>query len=136
FISRDGHHLKRIADVVIQEQGLSIATHYLYGSRRVWWVASFIDRIDAEFFLGLENLKESCRFADVLESLVLTVSAFQQVFPDLPLRDPSALMTPADIKVIIQAAKASKAYETHILTLAALQRPVVSQYLKEAVGAG
>ncbi|WP_323018069.1 hypothetical protein [Castellaniella sp.] len=133
FISRDGHHLKRIADAVIKEQNLGIATHYLYGSRKVWWIASFVDHIDAEFFLGLESLKESCRFSDILDSLSLDARAFHRIFPQFPEWSQRTRLPLPDVKSIVQAAKASKAYENHILELARSRRPMVCQYLRESV---
>lgn len=36
FVARDGYILKKIADLVIARQHLSIHTFYIYGSRRAW----------------------------------------------------------------------------------------------------
>lgn len=38
FIARDGYILKNMADLLIQDKGLSIKTEYLYGSRKAWRV--------------------------------------------------------------------------------------------------
>jgi FMN phosphatase YigB (HAD superfamily) len=36
FVLRDGYILKKVADVIIQNRGLSISTEYLFGSRVAW----------------------------------------------------------------------------------------------------
>lgn len=36
FVARDGYVLKKIADKIIEKEGLMIQTAYLYGSRKVW----------------------------------------------------------------------------------------------------
>ena len=48
FVSRDGHPLKRIADALIEEHGWPVKTKYIYTSRRVLRVPSYIDEIDDE----------------------------------------------------------------------------------------
>ena len=56
FIARDGYIPKLIADVIIKEHCLNIKTHYIYGSRKAWRVAtertidSFIYNIFDEYF--------------------------------------------------------------------------------------
>lgn len=55
FVSRDGYIPKLIADIIIDKRKLNIKTKYLYGSRRVWRLAtketydSLIDVIKFEF---------------------------------------------------------------------------------------
>jgi hypothetical protein len=136
FISRDGHHLKRIADAVIEARQLSLSTHYLQGSRKVWWVPSLIDGIDAEFFLGLESLRTPCRVSDVLDSLSLDVCSFQRLFPAFSDRDVQSWLDPSEAGSIAVQAKASEAYTAHILDLAASRRALVCQYLEHAVDVG
>lgn len=46
FIARDGYVLKAIADVIVQEKGWGIRTHYLYGSRKAWQLPSLGDSKD------------------------------------------------------------------------------------------
>ena len=50
FVARDGHFLKMAADSIIQNRGLPLTTKYIYASRRVWRIASFVDQVDDEFF--------------------------------------------------------------------------------------
>lgn len=40
FVARDGYILKKLADLLIRQRGLSITTQYLYGSRKAWRVAA------------------------------------------------------------------------------------------------
>ncbi|MCI8312755.1 MAG: hypothetical protein HFI12_11200 [Lachnospiraceae bacterium] len=41
FVARDGWILQQIADIIIQKEGYSIKTSYIYGSRKVWRLPSF-----------------------------------------------------------------------------------------------
>ncbi|MBQ9359721.1 MAG: hypothetical protein IJT96_01635 [Lachnospiraceae bacterium] len=43
FIARDGYLLRETADKMILQEGLPIETHYIYGSRKAWRPALFID---------------------------------------------------------------------------------------------
>ncbi len=40
FVARDGYILKKIADIIIAENNYEIETHYIYGSRKAWRIAS------------------------------------------------------------------------------------------------
>lgn len=53
FVARDGYILKKVADIVIEKYNYTIATSYLYGSRKAWRLPSIkSDGFDLqEFFL-------------------------------------------------------------------------------------
>lgn len=65
FIARDGYILKRVAEVIIKEEGLSIQTNYLYGSRKAWRTTSDAERELASAYLRQEVLGREGRFAFV-----------------------------------------------------------------------
>lgn len=133
FIARDGYHLKRIADTIIEEQGLNISTHYLYGSRKVWWVPSFIDKIDDEFFIGLESLKASCSLDDLLDALCLDMNGFLKLCPQFSDRNPSSNLSCSEVQSVVLHLKGSEEYKKYILELSASDRSVVCAYLLNTV---
>lgn len=69
FIARDGYILKKIADIIIENNQLNLQTFYLYGSRKAWRIPAICQSIDdlKDWFV------EQCRFnslselADILE---------------------------------------------------------------------
>lgn len=133
FISRDGYHLKRIADSIIQELGLAVSTYYLYGSRRVWWVSSFIENIDPDFFRGVEGLKEPCKFKDLLGLICLTLSEFHDLFPSGRKWGLDSTLELNSIKSIVKEVKVSERYKAHLLKLGRSRRDLVCSYLRESV---
>ena len=40
FIARDGYLVKKITDMILEREGLEIATRYIYGSRKAWRLPS------------------------------------------------------------------------------------------------
>lgn len=54
FVARDGWILEQIADVIIQAEGYSIKTHYIYGSRKAWRLPAF-DGSKEEFHRIIKN---------------------------------------------------------------------------------
>lgn len=60
FIARDGYILKQIADIIINENKVSINTHYLYGSRKVWRVKDERKINILLEYLNQEICKEHC----------------------------------------------------------------------------
>ena len=83
FISRDGYHLKRIADAIIKAKGIDMKTQYIYGSRRAWRVPSFVTEIDEEFFTGFGNFAQVQSYDHLLDATCLDEDTFQREFPEL-----------------------------------------------------
>lgn len=67
FISRDGYHLKRIADVIIKEKHYPIRTKYIYGSRKAWRIPSQFGNIDKEFWSEFGNFTGVRTYEQLLE---------------------------------------------------------------------
>ncbi|MFT0531227.1 HAD family hydrolase [Castellaniella hirudinis] len=133
FVSRDGYHLKKIADAVIKQQRLDISTAYLYGSRKVWLVPSFTDRIDDEFFLGLTSLRRPCGFGNVLEALNIGLDDFCGIFPEYSGFTLESQLDPADVAVLVDRVKGSAKYSSYLIRQASADRVLACQYLRENI---
>ncbi len=133
FISRDGHHLKRIADAIIAERGLPIKTKYIYGSRKAWRLPSFIEDVDTEFFSLFGNFSGVHSYPELREALLLSDEEFDTYFPALSEMKDVPVIDDALRKRCIAVAKTSEAYRKHILQIAAEERPIVIDYLRQEI---
>lgn len=133
FIARDGHHLKRIADTVIMERRLPLQTRYIYGSRRAWWIASYIDEIEQEFFTSFLNHPGAISFDGLLEGLRLNEQQFSEFFPDLTMPVARASLARTFLVLVMHEAKNSKHYHQHLLALAACERDLACGYLASQI---
>ncbi len=133
FISRDGYHLKRIADKMIEMKGLSIKTKYIYGSRRAWRVPSFVEEIEDEFFSAFGNMTEVKNFNNLLKSLHITEEDFEQIFPDmLYLRDLEEI-DDQNMRSFRQTCANSAKYREKLLERAAEERQIVLDYHRQEI---
>lgn len=133
FISRDGHFLKQIADKIIQTQGYDIRTKYIYGSRKVWRLPSFIDKVDDETFGGFGNFVGMDCFDDLVKASYLSEKELLSLFPEFSgLKDAKHLR--GEIAENIRAKlKSSDIYQQKVLALAAEKRDIVRQYLQQEI---
>ena len=133
FISRDGYHLKRIADAIIKAKGIDMKTKYIYGSRKVWRIPSFVTQIDEEFFTGFGNFAEVQSYAHLLAATCLDEESFQKEFPELAYLknveriDPKTLN---DIKVMLSN---SDKYKQYILNYAKQKREIINAYFNQEI---
>lgn len=133
FISRDGYHLKRIADAIIKEKKLSIKTKYIYGSRKAWRIPSQIHEIDDEFFGEFGNFVEIEEYDKLLEAASMTEEAFQDIFPELSYLKNEKIITRPMLAKIREAFSVSERYNQYLLETAAKQRKIVLEYLKQEI---
>lgn len=133
FISRDGHHLKRIADKIIAEKHLKIKTKYIYGSRKAWRIPSFINHIDEEFFSGFGNFAAANNFEGMLKGLNIDEKAFLDIFPELESYVGIKKIKPENQKQLVTIFKNSKKYEEYLLKIAQEKRKIVNEYLKQEI---
>lgn len=133
FISRDGYHLKRIADTIIKEKHLNIETRYIYGSRKAWRIPSQIYGIDEEFFGEFGNFADVTNYEMLLKAAVLTEREFAKMFPELVyLKDDGQISSPT-LSKIRETLCASKTYREYLLEEARRQRKSVIHYLKQEI---
>ena len=133
FISRDGHHLKQIADVIIEKEQLPLKTRYIYGSRAAWRIPSFIEEMDDEFFYGFGNFAEVSTYKKLLQALFLTEEQFTALFPELENVKTAEYITPALRQTIISVVKGSDEYKRHLLSYAAGKRELVEKYFVQEI---
>lgn len=133
FISRDGYHLKRIADAIIKEKKLSVKTKYIYGSRKAWRIPSQIYEIDEEFFGEFGNFVDIEEYDKLLEAASMTSETFESMFPELAYLKEKKIITRPELKKIREAFSVSEKYEQYLLQTAAEQRKIVLEYLNQEI---
>ena len=133
FISRDGYHLKRIADAIIRAKGIDMKTKYIYGSRRAWRVPSFVKEIDEEFFTNFGNFAQVQSYEHLLDATCLDEETFQKEFPELAyLKDVERIdqKTLDDIKIVLSN---SDRYKRYILNYAKREREIINEYFNQEI---
>lgn len=134
FVSRDGHQLKRIADVVNKEENLNLSLEYFYGSRKCWRIPSFIDEIDEDFWdSGHGNLTDVKTYDALLKALYLSEEKFKELFPELSTFNKNTRFTAKDIASLTEMFKSSKQYTDYLLKEAEKARESVCGYLEQTL---
>lgn len=132
FISRDGHHLKRIADAIIEARGMKMKTKYIYASRRVWRIPSYIHEIDDEFWLSYGNFGGIGSTDKLFHAMDLTEEDFVRMFPFI---DPYGIDfdNKDEIESLVEIFRNSGEYRKYLLEKAAEERKLVSGYLEQEI---
>lgn len=140
FVSRDGYFLKKIADALIKENDFNLKTKYIYASRRTWRLASFIDKVDDEFFAAaggnFSDIKNKTKFIRAAE--FDSEEEFHKVLPHInldeidfsewtedPLQQPS--------RILAQTLKNSEEYVNYIFERGKKKRELASKYLLQEI---
>ena len=134
FVSRDGHQLLKIANVLNQELKLGLDLKYIYASRKTWRIPSFIDHIDIDFWgEGHGNFTNVTSFKNLLKALNLDRDKFVELFPELLSYESLPKLTNKDIVNMVKVFSSSAAYEEYLLAKAKDERVSVSGYLKQEI---
>lgn len=134
FIARDGHHLKRIADAIIQERGLDIKTKYIYASRRTWRIPSFVHEVDRDFWEAHGSFGEILSVDKLLSAMALSREQFCAFFPYIDL-DTIDFYHAEEFDNLREMFKNSESYKQYLVELAREQRKIVNGYLKQEIDA-
>lgn len=133
FISRDGHYLKLIADALIGQKNYPIKTQYIYGSRKVWRLPSFINTIDDEMFGPFGNFVGMDSFQDLVRASYLSEDELLMLFPEFESLKEARHLRGEVAENIRKILSNSEIYRKKILNLAAERRILVKQYLNENI---
>ncbi len=133
FISRDGYHLKRIADVIVEKENLPIKTKYIYASRRTWRVPSFINEIDEEYWGAFGNFAGVNNFDKLLAAMGMDEITFKGMFPELRNINRNTTFTKDYIAQLTEIFRQSEAYNTYVLETAREGRLSVCGYLEQEI---
>lgn len=134
FVSRDGHQLKRIAEVINEKEKLNLDLKYIYASRKTWRIPSFIDNIDVDFWgQGHGNFSEVTTFKKLLKALNLDEAKFDEIFPELENIKSLKKYTTKDMIGFTEVFKSSKKYEEYLLNYAKELRESVCGYLEQEI---
>lgn len=137
FVSRDGHPLKRIADALIETHGWKIKTKYIYASRRVWRVPSYIDKVDDEFFAtyggNFNDIHSKEKF--ISAACFEDEEHFKEVLPqiDLDSIDFNDWSDGQPGRKLARVLQANEAYHQYLLEYAAKYREISCEYLRQEV---
>ncbi len=133
FIARDGYHLKRIADAIIQEKNYSIKTKYIYGSRKTWRIPSYIESIDKEMWSEFGNFVDVYNYNQLLEATALTDEKFDEFFPSLGYLKKEKTISDETMTMIRDIFRASEKYHLYLLDVARQRRVLVEKYLRQEI---
>ncbi len=132
FISRDGHHLKRIADAIIEKRKLDIKTKYIYGSRRLWKIPSYIDEIDEGFWGSYGNFVDLQTKEKLFGAMDLNEDKFRELFPYIDA-DRIDFDNAEEMVSLVEIFENSEAYHEYLLGKAREERVIVDDYLKQEI---
>lgn len=132
FISRDGHHLKRIADAIIKERGLKFKTKYIYASRRTWRIPSFVHEVDQGFWEPYGSFNEIESKSKLLSAMNIDEEGFKEYFPYIDL-DNVDFRDKKEVKSLVEIFKNSKGYNEYLMNCAKEERKIVNGYLKQEI---
>lgn len=135
FVSRDGYHLKRIADEIIRERGLDFKTKYIYGSRRTWRIPAFIDEVDPGFWENYGSFGDIISKDKLFSAMALDEETFRQFFPYI---DPDHIdfLDNEEMKSLREIFKQNEEYNNYLLKLAEEQRELCGGYLLQEIDPG
>lgn len=133
FISRDGYHLKRIADTIIEIKGYNIKTKYIYGSRKAWRIPSFIDGIDNEFFSHIGNFAQLKTYNQVLKALGVDDATFDELFPELKYIKRHKIIPGKMLEALRVTFENSVRYREIVMERANSERGIVLDYLRQEI---
>ncbi|WP_019299433.1 CDP-glycerol glycerophosphotransferase family protein [Lactococcus garvieae] len=133
FISRDGYYLKQIADELIANNNWDIKTKYIYGSRKLWRVPSFIKYVDEESFSPFGLFSNMDSFEDLVKLSQLSEEELLDILPELVVYKESPSLKGAAAVNIRQLFKNSERYKKRLLEIASERRKIVTQYLKQEI---
>lgn len=134
FVSRDGHQLKRIGDVVNKIDNLGLNTEYFYASRKTWRIPSFIDNIDIDFWgMGHGNFVDIKNYSKLLQAMNLSDEEFRTIFPELTDIDENTEFNKAKLSGLAKIFENSEEYKKVLLEKAAEQRKSVCAYLEQTL---
>lgn len=136
FISRDGHHMKAIADAIVEARALPIRTAYIYGSRRAWRLASQIDGIDDDTFAGHGSFGGIRSFSSLVEASRLSRSELLELFPEFEQFEKARTFDGYTAGNIVAALKSSAAYRRRLADIAESDRAVATDYLNQEINLG
>lgn len=132
FISRDGHHLKRIADAIIQERQIDIKTKYIYASRRAWRIPSFIDEVDEGFWQPYGNFAGITSKEKLFRAMNVDEQTFREFFPTVN-PDNINFIDKEEMKGLVGIFKDSGRYKDYLLKKAKKERELVCGYLEQEI---
>lgn len=133
FVARDGYPLKLIADGLIEENGWTIKTKYLYASRRTWRMQSFFEDIDDIFWVPQGgNFNDITCKEELFKAMYIDEDTFRELLPNIDIDnvDWNASQPGKQLAPII---KNSKAYREYLLNKSKEEREIVCEYLKQEI---
>lgn len=133
FISRDGHYLKLIADELILQNGYKIKSKFIYGSRKVWRLPSYIHDIDKEMFGPFGNFVGMDCFDDLVRASYLSEEDLLKLFPEFEALKSTRHLRGQVAENIRTTLSKSQVYRKKVLDIAAEKRILVRQYLQENI---
>lgn len=133
FIARDGYVLKHIADQIISDFDYELQTHYIYGSRRTWRMASYSEKnSDLCQFVGwsyVKNIKDINGLANVMQ---IPVNELLVYLPD-KFKSETKKITPVVISELIKRLNESDPFKKYLINFHRDKRNMIVRYLQQEI---
>ena len=132
FVARDGYLLKKIADLMIQMEQREVSTHYIYGSRKAWRMATLSENnCDLEKFIAnsseiqIRTVKE---IADIFQIPVELINEhISEIFNEKGYLDID------EYDFVRQLIFHNKDLEEKLIAYHASKRKMLREYLKQEI---
>lgn len=135
FIARDGYLIKQIVDVILNCKKISIATHYIYGSRRAWRMPSLsrehYNLYQMVLWSHINRINTLGELADVLQI------PLQDLYPYLPgtfaRNRQETYISSQELEYIVRRLSSSEEFREFHLQRLQNARELAQQYLIQEV---
>ena len=133
FMARDGYLLKKIADIIIEQQKLELGTCYLYGSRYAWRVSA-VSANESDFAAWVESYSSFYTFSDLAEELHLPQEELAVFFPKV-LQKSGKLLSEKEKRMIKDIMRSDKELFRKISERHEKSREQAAAYLRQEIAA-
>lgn len=135
FISRDGHHMRKIAEALIEARDLPMSTDYIYGSRKAWRLASHADDIHDDIFSPYGSFGGVRTWQGLLDAARIDEDRLLAMLPEL--REYVGRSFNGYVAgQIVRSLDSSAEYRRHLQAVANEDRVLTASYLRDNIDLG
>ncbi len=133
FIARDGYLIKRVADILIQRNHLSISTYYIYGSRKAWRLPS-LDKecFDLYTILKWSNTRKIKSLENLAEFLGIPCDELISFMPE-GCKNKKAMITNQGLQYIANKLNNDQHFKDYLINKMRGIRDLTVDYLRQEI---
>ncbi|MGN6714456.1 HAD family hydrolase [Anaerocolumna jejuensis] len=133
FVARDGYILKKIADKLIEWNGLDITSHYFYGSRKAWRMPSLtLSHFEVRNILNNSYINKLHTFEDIAELFEIPVELLQTSLPNFETLKTKVLSSDA-VSELLEILCADDNFKQTVCEIQQEKRADVLAYIKQEI---